>query len=89
MRSPPPPSVERDEVHGEHFLNLDIGIPVGELRDPIRAVLAGAAGEQAVLDGHDRKGRPVRCSVSLGPLYGADDDLLGAIMVMSAEPREG
>jgi two-component system, chemotaxis family, CheB/CheR fusion protein len=80
--------VREDEVSGEHFLNLDIGIPVGDLRDPIRAVLAGAAGEQVVLDGHDRRGRPVRCTVSLGPLYGADDDLLGAIMVMSAEPRD-
>jgi two-component system CheB/CheR fusion protein len=74
-------------VRGEHFLNLDIGIPVGELRDPIRAVLGGSAGEHAVLDGHDRRGRPVRCSISVGPLHGADGDLLGAIMVMASDQR--
>jgi len=30
-----------EEVQGEHLLNLDIGIPVGELLDPLRAALAG------------------------------------------------
>ena len=29
------------EVRGQHLLNLDIGLPVDELRDPLRAVLAG------------------------------------------------
>src|SRR4051795_9021199 len=29
------------EVDGEHFLNLNIGLPVGELRDPLRNALAG------------------------------------------------
>jgi two-component system CheB/CheR fusion protein len=78
--------VREDEVRAEHFLNLDIGIPVGELRDPIRSVLTTSAREEKVLEGHDRRGRPVRCSVSLGPLYGPEGSLLGVIMVMSAEP---
>jgi two-component system CheB/CheR fusion protein len=80
--------VREDEVRGEHFLNLDIGIPVGELRDPIRSVLTTAKREKTALGGHDRRGRPVRCDVSMGPLYGPQNELLGAIMVMSAEYRD-
>jgi two-component system CheB/CheR fusion protein len=79
--------VREDEVRGEHFLNLDIGIPVASLRDPIRSVLAGAAGEETALDGHDRRGRPVGCAVSVRPLRGPEGDLLGAILVMAADQR--
>src|SRR5262245_62643373 len=42
-----------------HLLNLDIGIPVQRLRDPIRRVLGGSQGEEIELDGHDRRGKPV------------------------------
>src|SRR5262249_42890160 len=37
------------EVQGRHLMNLDIGLPVEQLRQPIRAVLAGA---------NDRAGPP-------------------------------
>src|SRR5262249_50901357 len=47
-----------DEVEGEHLLNLDIGIAVARLRDPIRRALSGEAGEELVLEGHDRRGKP-------------------------------
>jgi len=33
--------LRRDETPGQHFLNLDIGLPVEDLRQPIRAVLTG------------------------------------------------
>ena len=33
-----------DEVEGEHLLNLDVGLPVATLREPVRRVLAGARG---------------------------------------------
>ena len=32
-------------------------------------------------------GEAVRCAVSIGPLHGPARELLGAIMVMSAEQR--
>ena len=57
-----------DEVEGEHLLNLDIGIPVSRLRDPIRKVLGGSALEQLELDGHDRRGKPARFEMTFGPL---------------------
>ena len=74
-----------DEVEGEHLLNLDIGIPVGELREPIRAVLAGAEQPPIVLEGHDRRGRPVRIEVSLAQLHSHLEEVQGAILVMTAD----
>src|SRR2546423_7980984 len=47
----------QDEVKGSHFLNLDIGLPVDELRAPIRDVLAGKSENgHVVLAAVDRRG---------------------------------
>jgi two-component system, chemotaxis family, CheB/CheR fusion protein len=71
-----------DEVEGESFLTLDIGLPVGELRRPIQAVLAtrGADGE-VTLDAVDRRGRRFRCRVGIAPLS-AEDAVHGAVLLM-------
>jgi two-component system CheB/CheR fusion protein len=78
-----------DEVEGEHLLNLDIGIPVQRLRDPIRHVLAGSAAEELELDGHDRRGKPVRVQIAVAPLQNRPDtdELDGAILLVSATGR--
>jgi two-component system, chemotaxis family, CheB/CheR fusion protein len=76
-----------DEVEGEHLLNLDIGIPVQRLRDPIRRVLAGERVADVELDGHDRRGKPVRVRIEVAPLEslpGADGPF-GAILLVSAD----
>lgn len=57
-----------DEVEGEHLLTLDIGIPVQRLRDPIRRVFAGEQVADVELDGHDRRGKPVRVRIEVAPL---------------------
>jgi two-component system CheB/CheR fusion protein len=76
-----------DEVEGEHLLNLDIGITVQRLRDPIRQVLAGAAVDPLELDGHDRRGKPVRVRIAFAPLQNRPDteEPDGAILLASAE----
>ncbi|HKD95527.1 MAG TPA: PAS domain-containing protein, partial [Gaiellaceae bacterium] len=76
-----------DEVEGEHLLNLDIGIPVQRLRDPIRRVLAGEKGADIELDGHDRRGKPVHVKVVVAPLESlpGTDEPFGAILLVSAE----
>jgi two-component system CheB/CheR fusion protein len=35
--------VRRDEALGQHFLNLDIGLPTDQLRPALRSVFAAAA----------------------------------------------
>jgi two-component system, chemotaxis family, CheB/CheR fusion protein len=76
-----------DEVEGEHLLNLDIGIPVQRLRDPIRRVLAGERTTEIELDGHDRRGKPVHIRVGVAPLENlpGTDEPFGAILLVSAE----
>jgi two-component system, chemotaxis family, CheB/CheR fusion protein len=78
-----------EEVQGEHFLNLDIGIPVGELLTPLRAALAGDEPGDVELAGHDRRGRVIRCRVSFGQLQSHNGDPDGVIVAMSAEREDG
>lgn len=76
-----------DEVEGEHLLNLDIGIPVQRLRDPIRRVLAGVDADDLDLDGHDRRGKPVRVRIAFAPLHNRPEAEApdGAILLVSSE----
>ncbi|HET9773322.1 MAG TPA: PAS domain-containing protein, partial [Acidimicrobiia bacterium] len=51
----------RDDVLGQHLLNMDFGLPVEALRAPIRAVLDGEApGRVLVLEATNRRGRELR-----------------------------
>jgi two-component system CheB/CheR fusion protein len=76
-----------DEVEGEHLLNLDIGIPVQRLRDPIRRVLAGDQVTEVELEGHDRRGKPVVVRIEVAPLASlpGSEEPFGAILLLSAE----
>lgn len=77
-----------DEVEGQHLLNLDIGLPLDILRDPIRRVLAGEDPDGVVLDGHNRRGQGVVYQVEFAPLRGdLDHGVVGAIMLVTAERR--
>jgi len=72
-----------DEAPGQHFLNIDIGLPVEELRSRLRAVLAGDSGPDTVdLDATNRRGREFRCRVSLTPLINRAAQIRGAILLM-------
>jgi two-component system CheB/CheR fusion protein len=70
-----------DEVHGQHFLNLDIGLPVDQLRAPIRRALAGEGQQQFVLPAVNRRGRQIHTRIAVTPL-GTDGDIRGAILMM-------
>jgi two-component system CheB/CheR fusion protein len=77
--------LREDEVEGEHLLNLDIGVDLGELREPIRTTLTGAEQPAVVLVGHDRRGKPMRCEVSFAPLRSHLEEVQGVILVISAQ----
>jgi two-component system, chemotaxis family, CheB/CheR fusion protein len=71
------------EVQGEHLLNLDIGLPVDKLRNPIRAVLAGEDGnEPLLLDAVNRRGKPIRIGLRFAALANGGADVRGAIVMM-------
>ncbi|HEX6680691.1 MAG TPA: CheR family methyltransferase [Gaiellaceae bacterium] len=74
-----------DEARGTHFLNLDIGLPVDELRGPIRDVANGRSDDGVVqVAAINRRGRPVEVRVQLSPLT-RGNEVDGVILVMEAD----
>jgi two-component system, chemotaxis family, CheB/CheR fusion protein len=73
-----------DEVQDMNFLNLEIGLPIEDLRDVIRAALDGERRE-IVVPATDRRGRAIRCNIACAPLEGADGASTGATLLMEAE----
>ncbi|HZQ64203.1 MAG TPA: hypothetical protein VFA66_03120 [Gaiellaceae bacterium] len=63
-----------DEAQGRFFLNLDIGLPVGRLRDPLRATLDGTVPDAVELGGHNRRGQPIRCRITFARLRSHDEE---------------
>jgi two-component system CheB/CheR fusion protein len=73
-----------DEAPGQHFLNIDIGLPVEALRQPIKKILTGESDHLTVdLDATNRRGRDFRCRVSLVPLINRAREIRGVILLMA------
>jgi two-component system CheB/CheR fusion protein len=72
-----------DEAIGQHFLNLDIGLPTDRLRSMIRSLLGGGAALQEVrLTAVNRRGRTIEVRVTGSPLCRDGEEVTGAILVM-------
>ena len=73
-----------EEVEGQHFLNLDIGLPIDQLRGPIREVQR--ADDQSPVDllveAVNRRGKSFRCHVLIAHLLLAGDHEQGIIVRM-------
>jgi two-component system CheB/CheR fusion protein len=60
-----------DEAVGQHFLNLDIGLPTEQLRPLVRRALGGESGpHDATVDAVNRRGRSVAVRVLVNALNG-------------------
>jgi two-component system CheB/CheR fusion protein len=70
-----------DEVNGKNFLDLDIGLPVAQLRTPIRRVFAGESPQLVSLPAVNRRGRQIETRIGATAL-GPDDDVRGVILMM-------
>jgi two-component system CheB/CheR fusion protein len=75
--------LRRDEADGQHLLNLDIGLPLSELRPLVRAALSDTetAGEISIA-AVNRRGRHVSVRVVASPLRSRDGGVNGAILVL-------
>ncbi|HEY3185478.1 MAG TPA: CheR family methyltransferase [Gaiellaceae bacterium] len=62
--------VRAEEVRGKHFMNIDIGLPVEQLRTAIRTTLNDGTTAHVAVPAINRRGRTVECSVTLTPLDG-------------------
>ena len=76
-----------DEVAAQHFLNLDIGLPVEELRAPIRDRARERERRRRIdVEAVNRRGRAIFCRVELAPLH-TNGTTEGAILLMTDEDR--
>ncbi len=75
-----------DEVNGRNFLNLDIGLPVAQLRPPIRNCLAGESTQlRQTLVAMNRRGRTINCQVDCAPLLSSGKEIQGVVLLMEAD----
>ena len=74
-------------------MNLDIGLPLEHLRQPVRSCLTGEEEKQTlVVPAVNRRGRAIDCEVRVTPLLRGDqghngDSIVGVILLMDA--RDG
>ncbi|BEL02314.1 PAS domain S-box protein [Actinoplanes sichuanensis] len=77
------------EVIGQHFLNLDIGLPIDQVRPLLRGALGADGGSGEIrLDAVNRRGRNVTVRVACTPLRSRDGGPGGgdgAIIVMETD----
>ena len=79
--------IRADEAMQEHFLGLDIGLPVQELKTPIREVVSGAKDHvEIVLPATSRRGKAIECRVTITPLRELDRAIAGTILLMEEAP---
>ena len=71
-----------DEVKGQSLFSLDIGLPVEQLRDPIRNCLAGEERTEMVLQAINRRGQTIDCRMSYNPLLSSQQERQGVILLM-------
>ncbi|MBC8122800.1 MAG: PAS domain-containing protein [Gemmatimonadaceae bacterium] len=72
-----------DEVRKQHFLSLDIGLPVEQLKQPIRSCLNGDSPySEMTLNATNRRGKLFQCKVTCTSLVDLSNDVQGVILVM-------
>lgn len=72
-----------EEALGQHFLNLDIGLPTAQLRALIRRTLVGEDGPQEeVVAAVNRRGRALDVRVLGSALRNGTDETTGVILTM-------
>jgi two-component system CheB/CheR fusion protein len=77
-----------EEVVGQSLLELDIGLPVDELKEPVEQFLAGEAeGEDVSLEATNRRGQAVRCQVTRTIRRDPEGEPEGVVLVMETEQR--
>ena len=72
-----------DEVRGQSLMGLEIGLPLDQLRQPMRSVLAGDGAREALsIEATNRRGKKIQCRVTLSPLVADGHGPDGVIILM-------
>ncbi len=75
-----------EEARGQSFMNLDIGLPVDQLKTKIRSCLAGESKfEEAMVDAVNRRGKATRCRVTCMAILDKASENNGVILMMEEQ----
>ncbi|WP_215545216.1 CheR family methyltransferase [Amycolatopsis sp. CA-230715] len=75
--------LRRDEAEGTHLLNLDIGLPMTDLRPAVLEALADAGFHSTTtVEAINRRGRKAVVRIQCGALHGAGGESHGALLLM-------
>ena len=78
-----------DEVFSQHFMSLDIGLPLEKLRQPLRAILnSEKENHEFVIKARNRRGKAIECQIILTPLNNSTSDIQGVILLMEEREQE-
>ncbi len=78
--------IREAEVQGRSIVNLDIGLPVDKLIQPLRGCMSEDAGtSETVVPAVNRRGRRIDCKVTCTPLRGPGRENRGVIMLMEEQ----
>mgnify|MGYP001793871369 CR=1 FL=1 len=72
-----------EEVFSKHLMSLDIGLPVQNLRQPLREILDGEMDDcELKLNARNRRGKTINCQIRFTPLINSKSDIQGVILLM-------
>ena len=75
--------LRQEEALGQHFLALDIGLPVERLKQSIKQALEDASFRgRTTLAATTRRGTPIECEITCLPLALHDNEIAGAILLI-------
>ncbi len=79
-----------EEVLGKPFLNLEIGLSVDQLKQPILACLNGDGRheENLAVRAVDRRGRPIQCVITCTPMVGRKQTETSGVILLMEERLE-
>jgi two-component system CheB/CheR fusion protein len=80
--------IRAEEIEGQPFLELDSGLPVDRLAEPIRQCLEGVVNDcEITVPAMNRRGRPIECRVIVMPLRTSRQrETRGVMLLMEGEP---
>jgi two-component system CheB/CheR fusion protein len=74
------------EVRGQNFFNLDIGLPTDHLRTSMRACLAGDGNfTELQLAATNRRGKAITCCITASPLVDGNKEVRGVILMLEEQ----
>jgi two-component system, chemotaxis family, CheB/CheR fusion protein len=75
-----------DEVHNKNLLNLEMGLPLDQLKPAIKACLAGESTSTSFsVDATTRRGKALRCRVTCTPMTDGRATISGVILLVDGQ----